>query len=81
MLSLTNTYTVGDSRPLWRFGNMPLTMVSQTKSEWGLTKQAISPIVSSTILFLLPLSLFENSRMNLSSKSFWVDINFGTAIG
>ena len=28
MLSVTNTYTVGDSRPLWRFGSIPLTIVS-----------------------------------------------------
>jgi hypothetical protein len=46
-------------------------MVSQTKSEEGLTKQAVSPIVSLIILlFLLFLSLFENSRINLSSNSF-----------
>jgi hypothetical protein len=48
-------------------------MVSQTKSECGLTKQAMSPIVSSTILFLallLFLSLFEISSMNLSSNIF-----------
>jgi hypothetical protein len=45
------------------------------------------PIVSSIVLFcflvfLLFLSLlYENSRMNLSSKSFWADKNLGTAIG
>ena len=50
MLSVTSTNTVGDSRPLWRFGNIPLTIELQTKSEWGLTKQAISPIVSSIII-------------------------------
>ena len=82
MLSVINTYTVGDSRPLWRFGSIPLTMVSQTKSEWGLTKQAISPKFNSIVfLFLLILSLFENSSMNLSSKSFWADIKFGKEIG
>ena len=83
MLSVTSTYTVGESKPLWRFGNMPLTIVSQIKSEWGLTKQAMSPKFSSIILlvFLLFLSLFEISSMNLSSKSFWAYINFGTAIG
>ena len=76
-MSVTNTYTVGDSRPLWRFGNIPLTIVSQTKSEEGLIKQAMSPKFSSTILFLdflLHLSLFENSSTNLSSNSFWADI-------
>ena len=55
---------------LWQY---TLTIVSQTKSELGLTKQAISPIVSSIVLslgFLMFLSLFENSSMNLSSKSF-----------
>ena len=44
------------------------------KSEEGLTKNAISPIVSSIVLslgFLMFLSLFdENSSMNLSSNSF-----------
>ena len=80
MLSVTSTNTVGDSRPLWRFGNIPLTIVSQTKSEWGLTKQAMSPIVSSIVLFLVFLLiwlLFEISSTNLSSKSFWADINLG----
>ena len=83
-MSVIKTNTVGDSKPLYRFGNIPLTMVSQTKSEYGLTRQAISPIVSSTILFLvilLFLSLYENSSKNLSYKSFWADINFDTAIG
>ena len=83
MLSVTSTNTVGNSKPLWRFGSIPLTIVSQTKPEWGLTKQAISAIVSSIVvlfgflIFFLFLSLFENSRINLSSKSFWADINFG----
>ena len=84
-MSVTNTYTVGDSKPLWRFGNKPLIIVSQTKSEWGLTKHAMSSIVSSNLLFLiffLLSSLLDgNSRMNLYSKSFWADINFGTEIG
>ena len=57
-MSVTNTYTVGDSNPLWRFGNIPLTIVSQTKSECGLTKQAISPIVSSIVWLLVFLSSF-----------------------
>ena len=77
MLSVTNTYTVGDSNPLWRFGNIPLTIVSQTKSERGLTKQAMSPKFSSIVflIFFLLSSLFENSSMNLSSNSFWADRN------
>ena len=52
MLSVTSTNTVGDSNPLCWFGSIPLTMVLQTKSECGLTKQAMSPIVSS-IVFLV----------------------------
>jgi hypothetical protein len=32
LLSVTNTYTVGDSNPRCRFGSIPLTIVSQTKS-------------------------------------------------
>ena len=87
MLSINSTNTVGYSNPLWRFGNIPLTVVLQTKSEWGLSKQAISPNVSSIVclltflVFFLFLSLNENSSINLSSKSFWADINFGTATG
>ena len=73
MLSVTNTYTVGDSNPRCLFGNIPLTIVSQTKSVWGLTKQAMSPTVNSTILLSLILwlssfSIDGNSSMNLSSK-------------
>ena len=83
-MSVINTYTIGDSNPLWRFGNIPLTIVSQTKSEWGLTKQAILPIVSSIVVlflvFLLIWLLFENSSTNLSTKSLWADINLNQQI-
>ena len=43
----------------------------------------MSPKFSSIVLlvFLLFLSLYENSRMNVFSNSFCADINFGTAIG
>ena len=80
MLSVTKTNTVGDSRPLCCFGNIPLTIVSHTKSELGLTKQAMSPKFSSIvflIFFLLSSLLYENSSTNLSYKSFLADINFG----
>ena len=33
--------------------NIPLTIVSQTKSAWGLTKQAMSPKFSSIPIFLI----------------------------
>ena len=62
-------------------------MVSQTKSEWGLTKQAMSPKFSSIVVVLLFLILLffvslldVNSTMNLSSKSSWADINLGKKI-
>ena len=79
MLSVTSTNTVGDSKPLWRFGSIPLTIVSQTKFESGLTKQAMSPpmVSSNVVLFgflVFFFSLRKNSRMILSSKSFWADI-------
>ena len=60
LLSVTNTYTVGDSNPLMTIWYIPLTIVSHTKFECGLTKQAMSPIVSSILLFLgfFPILLF-----------------------
>jgi hypothetical protein len=43
---------------------MPLTMVSQTKSESGLTKEAMSPlIVSSIVCFLVFLIFFLLSSL------------------
>ena len=56
---------------------------TQTKSECGLTKQAMSPIVSSIVwlIFFLLFSLLDvNSSLNLYSKSFWADINLGKDI-
>ena len=50
-MSVIKTNTVRDSKPLWRFGNMPLTMVSQTKSESGLTKEAMWPPIVSSIVW------------------------------
>jgi hypothetical protein len=72
LFSVISTYTVGYSRPLCLFGNIPLTIVLQTKSEEGLTKQAMAPIVSSlenpfikkfVILFLY------NDKNNFKKKS------------
>ena len=63
-MSVIKTNTVRDSKPLWRFGNMPLTMVSQTKSESGLTKEAMwPPIVSSIVCFLVFLIFFLLSSL------------------
>jgi hypothetical protein len=57
-LSVIKTNTVGNSNPLWRFGTIPLTIVSQTKSEWGLTKQAMSSPMVSSIVVLFGFLIF-----------------------
>jgi hypothetical protein len=72
--SVTNTNTVGDSRPLCRFGSIPLTMVSQIKLKCGLTKQTLSPIDNSILFFLLFLNI---SIENLSSNNSCAVIKFG----
>ena len=59
---------------------------SITNKIWTrLNKTSNPPIVSSILLyflvFLIFVSLFENSSINLASNSFWADLNFGTATG
>ena len=79
-MSVTNTYTVGDSRPLCLFGNIPLTIVSQTKSVWGLTIQILSPSVNYIICFcfFFLVLYFDNSIDSLSlTNSLFAVVNFG----
>ena len=74
---------------MWLLGEIcnfdTISWLSKQNLNEGLTKQAMSPKFSSTILFcflfLLVLPYIVNSRTNLSSKSFWADINFGTDTG
>ena len=76
-MSVTNTYTVGDSRPLCLFGNIPLTIVSQTKSVWGLTIQILSPSVNYIICFcFFFLVLYLIYILSLTNSLFAV-VNFG----